>query len=105
LSCNNAHKLKGHNERWIDVSWADDIVRDFPVDVMVHVKNQRGVLATVASAVSEADSNIDNVVVDERDGGYSDLRLTIEVQHRQHLARVIRRLRRLDMVERITRIN
>ena len=72
---------------------------------MIHVKNQRGVLATIAAVVSESDSNIDNVVVDERDGGYSDLRLTIEVANRQHLARVIRRLRRLDMVERITRIN
>jgi GTP pyrophosphokinase/guanosine-3',5'-bis(diphosphate) 3'-pyrophosphohydrolase len=103
--CKNTSHLKGSNDRWLDVTWADDIVRDFPVDIMVHVKNQRGVLATVASAVSEADSNIDNVVVDERDGGYSDLRLTIEVQSRAHLARVIRRLRRLEMVERISRIN
>ncbi len=89
----------------MDVTWSPDVERDFPVDIMVHVKNQRGVLATIASTVSEADSNIDNVVVDERDGGYSDLRLTIEVMDRKHLARVIRRLRRLEMVERITRIN
>ncbi|HDZ16591.1 MAG TPA: hypothetical protein ENH61_04340, partial [Methylophaga aminisulfidivorans] len=40
-----------------------------------------------------------------RDSGYSDLRLTIEVSDRKHLARIIRRLRRLDMVERISRIN
>jgi len=104
-SCKNTSHLRVQNEKWLDVAWSPDVSRDFPVDIMVHVKNQRGVLATVAAVVSEADSNIDNVVVDERDGGYSDLRLTIEVHSRQHLARVIRRLRLLDMVERISRIN
>lgn len=104
-SCKNTSHLRVQNEKWLDVTWSPDVERDFPVDIMVHVKNQRGVLATIASTVSEADSNIDNVVVDERDGGYSDLRLTIEIMDRQHLARVIRRLRGLEMVERITRIN
>ncbi|WP_438969915.1 RelA/SpoT family protein [Methylophaga sp.] len=103
--CKNTSHLRVQNEKWLDVTWSPDVERDFPVDIMVHVKNQRGVLATIASTVSEADSNIDNVVVDEKDGGYSDLRLTIEVMDRQHLARVIRRLRGLEMVERITRIN
>jgi len=103
--CKNTSNLRVQNEKWLDVAWSPDVSRDFPVDIMIHVKNQRGVLATIAAVVSESDSNIDNVVVDERDGGYSDLRLTIEVANRQHLARVIRRLRRLDMVERITRIN
>lgn len=104
-ACKNTSHLRGQSEKWLDVAWAPDVDREFPVDIKVHVKDQRGVLATVAALVSEADSNIDNVIVDERDGGYSDLRLTIEVQSRQHLARVIRRLRRLEMVERISRIN
>ncbi len=103
--CKNTSHLRVQNEKWLDVAWSPDVSRDFPVDIMIHVKNQRGVLATIAAVVSESDSNIDNVVVDERDGGYSDLRLTIEVANRQHLARLIRRLRRLEMVERITRIN
>ena len=103
--CKNTSHMRVQNEKWLDVAWSPDVERDFPVDIMVHVKNQRGVLATIASTVSEVDSNIDNVAVDEKDGGYSDLRLTIEVMNRQHLARVIRRLRHLEMVERITRIN
>ena len=104
-SCKNTVKLRTQNEKWLDVAWGEDIKREFSVDILVHAKNQRGVLATIAVAVSETDSNIDNVVVDERDGGYSDLHLTIEVTDRQHLAQVIRRLRRVDLVERITRKN
>ncbi|MDC9725224.1 MAG: bifunctional (p)ppGpp synthetase/guanosine-3',5'-bis(diphosphate) 3'-pyrophosphohydrolase [Gammaproteobacteria bacterium] len=104
-SCKNTLKLRTQNEKWLDVAWADDVSREFPVDIIVHAKNQRGVLATIAVAVSEMDSNIDNVIVDERDGGYSDLHLTIEVINRQHLAQVIRRLRRIDIIERISRKN
>jgi len=104
-NCKNTVKLRAKNDKWLDVAWAKDINRDFPVDIIVRTKNQRGALATIAAVVSEMDSNIDNVLVDERDSGYSDLRLTIEVTGRQHLARIIRRLRHLDMVERITRVN
>lgn len=104
-NCKNTVNLRTQNEKWLDVAWSEDVSREFPVDIFVHAKNQRGVLATIAVAVSETDSNIDNVIVDERDGGYSDLRLTIEVTDRQHLAKVIRRLRRVDLIERIMRKN
>ncbi len=104
IDCRNTYSLRDQNDKWLDVVWAEDVKREFAVDILVHVKNQRGVLASIAAVVSEADSNIDNVVLDEKDTGYADLRLTIEVLGRQHLARVIRRLRRLEMVERITRI-
>jgi len=102
-SCKNTVKLRTQNEKWIDVQWADDVTREFPVEVLIQAKNQRGVLATIAVAISEMNSNIDNVVVDERDSTYSDMRLTIEVNGRQHLAQIIRRLRRIEMIERIAR--
>ena len=105
LDCKTIINLREQQEKWLDVAWSPDVNREFPVDIVIHAKNQRGVLATIAVAVSETDSNIDNVMVDERDSEYSDLRLTIEVINRQHLARVIRRLRHIDVVERIARVN
>ncbi|HAO24201.1 MAG TPA: guanosine-3',5'-bis(diphosphate) 3'-diphosphatase, partial [Methylophaga sp.] len=78
-SCKNTTHLREQNEKWLDVAWAKEINRDFPVDLMMHLRNQRGALATIASVISEAESNIDNVMVDERDGGFTHLRLTIEV--------------------------
>ena len=104
-TCKNSVKLRSQNEKWIDVAWSEDVTRDFPIEIIIHAKNQRGVLATIAIAISEMNSNIDNVVVDEREGSYSDIRLTIDVTDRQHLAQIIRRLRRIDMIERIARKN
>ena len=103
-NCKTTLSLRGQSEKWLDVAWAPDINREFSVEILVHVKNKRGVLATIAAAVSENNSNIDNVNIDERDSEYSDLRLTIGVLSRQHLANIIRRLRRIDIVERITRL-
>jgi guanosine-3',5'-bis(diphosphate) 3'-pyrophosphohydrolase len=102
-SCKNTVKLRTQNEKWIDVAWADDVSREFPVDIILHAKNQRGVLATIAVAISEMNSNIDTVSVDERDSSYSEILLTIEVNNRHHLAQIIRRLRRVEMIERIAR--
>lgn len=105
VNCKNTVKLRAKNDKWIDVAWSKDISRDFPVDIFIRAKNQRGALATIASVVSEMDSNIDNVTIDERESSYSDLRLTIEVTGRQHLAQIIRRLRHVEIVERIMRVN
>jgi len=103
-NCKTTLNLRGQSEKWLDVAWAPEINREFSVEILVHVKNQRGVLATIAAAISENNSNIDNVIVDERDSEYSDLRLTIGVLSRVHLANIIRRLRRIEMVERINRV-
>jgi len=54
--CKNTSNLRVQNEKWLDVAWSPDVSRDFPVDIMIHVKNQRGVLATIAAVVSESDS-------------------------------------------------
>lgn len=105
-NCKNTEKLRTKNEKWLDdIAWSEDVTREFLVEIIVHATNQRGVLATIAAAISETDSNIDNVIVNERDGGYSDISIIIEVTGRKQLAQVIRRLRRVDFIERITRKN
>ena len=50
-------------------------------------------LATVAAAIAERDSNIENVEYQERDQQTSTLMFTIEVRNRKHLAAVMRRVR------------
>lgn len=101
--CKNLAEFRGRPERWTDVEWADDTQAEFPVEVRVDVENRRGVLATVAAAVSDTDANIDNVSINDRDGIMCSILFTLEVRNRYQLARVMRRIRRLDMVLRIVR--
>ncbi|MGE5384407.1 MAG: RelA/SpoT family protein [Betaproteobacteria bacterium] len=90
--------------KWIEVEWAPDKGRLFDVSIRVMVHNQRGVLARVATGISEAGSNIEDVSVDPRpEHVFTVLYFTIQVADRLHLARVMRALRRIPDVMRIAR--
>lgn len=87
----------------VELTWSDNVRGEFPVELRVHARNERGVLARMTSKLAEADCNIENVSFPERGGSISTIRFLITVTDRLHLARVIRRLRRLSAVERVTR--
>ena len=60
---------------------------EFPADLRIEILNQRGSLATIASTISELNSNIENVtVVDQDDRVCVDL-ITLTVKDRVHLAK------------------
>ncbi len=102
-NCNNLNEFRNDPDKWINVQWEEGIEGDFPVELRIDVANQRGVLATVAAAISALDANIENVDMEERDGRHSALLFTIAVHDRRHLATIMRRIRRIENVVRIMR--
>jgi (p)ppGpp synthase/HD superfamily hydrolase len=102
-SCKNITEYRKQPEKWIDVQWEEGVVGEFPVDLRIEVVNQRGVLATVAAAISGTEANIDNISLAERDGIHSTIDLTVTVRNRQHLARIMRRIRAIESVVRLNR--
>jgi GTP pyrophosphokinase len=102
--CRNLGDFRKHGDRWLEVQWEQEPVGSFTTEIKVEVGNKRGVLATVASALSELDSNIENVGMMERDGLTSTLDFVMTVKDRRHLADIMRRLRALPAVLRIFRI-
>ncbi len=102
--CKNVADFRNHPEKWIDVEWEPTASGDFPVDVRLLVANKRGTLATIASSVAQMDANIENVNMEERDGMYTSLNMTLTVKDRQHLATIMRNLRSLAIIKRINRV-
>ncbi|WP_455205458.1 bifunctional GTP diphosphokinase/guanosine-3',5'-bis pyrophosphate 3'-pyrophosphohydrolase [Kaarinaea lacus] len=102
-NCKNVKDYEKFPEKWIDVQWENDVDGVFPVDVRVDTQNRKGVLATVAAAIAEQSSNIENVSIDDRDGRFSSMRFTISVRGRKHLANILRRVRSIDNVVKIAR--
>jgi guanosine-3',5'-bis(diphosphate) 3'-pyrophosphohydrolase len=102
--CPVVAKLRGDRARWVDVEWEPSDGRLFDVTIRVLSKNSRGVLARVASAISEEDCNIQTVNMDNEQGDYTALNLTVQVRDRMHLARVMRAVRRVPEVVRIGRL-
>jgi len=96
--------LSNPHEQWVDAEWEANIKKQqFKVDIRVDVPDKRGVLATVAKALSNMHSNIDHISNRSQDGVNSTLELCICVDNRYHLAEIMRHLKRLEDVIRIQR--
>ncbi|MFO1259348.1 MAG: RelA/SpoT family protein [Gammaproteobacteria bacterium] len=102
-SCPTIQKHQKNPYRLIYVQWQDNLGGEFQVEIRVQVVNTRGVLAQLASTISECNANIITVGVDERDMRINTVRFVITVRNRAHLARIMRRLRDLKPVTRIIR--
>ena len=83
--------------------WEDEIDNEFNVSLNVEVANRRGVLAMIATSISDTQANIVNVGVDPRDGKHNIIKLLIGVKDREHLRQVINRLKQLAVVNNVTR--
>jgi guanosine-3',5'-bis(diphosphate) 3'-pyrophosphohydrolase len=91
-------------ERWVPIDWDRNVEGDYRVALRIDVENKPGVLARVAAAIAESESNIDSVEYRERDLAVAVMQFEIEVKGRKHLADVIRRIRRLDVVAGVQRL-
>lgn len=96
--CPNVAELRKSPERKVSIEWDRGVQGDYRAELRIEVINRPGVLATVAAAIADADSNIENVEYVERDAAAATLLFTMEVKSRRHLAEVIRRVRRTGVV-------
>jgi len=102
--CRNSSVVRKKQTNWLDVEWSSDAAGDFPVELRIEILNQRGSLATIASTISELNSNIENVTVVDQDDRISVDLITLTVKDRVHLAKIMRRLKELSIVLKITRV-
>ena len=102
-SCSNVADYRRRPDKWLPVEWAPDVEGEFSACIMVEVMDRRGVLARVATLISDQDANIEHLEFEDRDRMTSVLRLVLSVHHRVHLARIIRTLRQLPAVMRVRR--
>ncbi len=99
IDCPNVEGYLRMPERCIAMAWDREVQGDYRVDVQLEVENKPGVLAQVAAAFAEANSNIDSVEYRDRDLNISVMEFGIEVRGRSHLTDVLRRVRRLSVVQ------
>lgn len=87
------------SERFFAVEWADEPVRAFETGVVVTVRNDKGVLARVASTLSDAEADIKHVeMAEESPQDSTDLRFVISVRDVVHLEAALRAARRTPSV-------
>jgi RelA/SpoT family (p)ppGpp synthetase len=101
--CGNLINFRKQPEKWISVSWENNVDRDFASQIHVETLNKPGVLAEVAATIGDAGSNIEQVSVLGRHEDCSVLAFLLQVKDRVHLARIMRSVRNMSSVIRVTR--
>jgi len=88
----------------VDVEWSADVQGVFDAGVRLVVSDRRGLLADLATAIADADANIDTVSMERPDGGsVLAMFFGVQVRGRQHLAQVMRAMRHVPDVKRLGR--
>ncbi len=103
-SCKNLADIRGNVEKCMPINWSPSSNRDFPVEVKLEVSAERGIIAILASRITEAEATVEQISVNERDAHSSVVDLTIEVKNRKHLADVMRKVRTIPPVLRVYRV-
>lgn len=102
--CKNIADLRDKPEETMAVRWDPEIEGEFSVELRVEIEHRRGMIAMLASSITDADANIERISMVERDALLSIVNITLGVQDRVHLARVIRRMRTIAGHHKITRV-
>ncbi|MBY0474945.1 MAG: bifunctional (p)ppGpp synthetase/guanosine-3',5'-bis(diphosphate) 3'-pyrophosphohydrolase [Nitrosomonas sp.] len=103
LNCNNISHNPKNQENYLNVTWGKDITRTFEAAIEIITDNKQGVLARVAAEIAKADSNIDDIAM-ENENERMHMRFVLQVNNRLHLSQVIRGLRHLREITTIRRI-
>lgn len=103
LHCPNLERFHDEADKYVTLSWEEKIEGDFSVDLKVDLINRRGSLASLTLAISEAESNIENIRAQESDRHHFHVDITISVRNRSHLARILRKIRSRKDVIRVLR--
>ncbi|MBX3709854.1 MAG: RelA/SpoT family protein [Gammaproteobacteria bacterium] len=103
IHCSNIERFHHQPDKYVPLLWEDNIDGDFSVDLKVDLINRRGSLASLTLAISEAESNIENIRAQESDRHHFNVDITISVRNRSHLARILRKIRKRKDVIRVLR--
>ncbi len=104
IKCENTKRKTTSRDKWIHVYWADDIVNEFTAEISIRTANEPGVLAVVAARISDAGSNIENIVFDEKLGSTTLITVFLTVKDRIHLAKIMRTIKNIPQISKVKRL-
>ena len=103
-TCNNVAEIRNDPKKYVNLRWDPTVGGEFTVELRIELEHQRGIIATLANAISSAEGNIEKIGTSDRDARFSIVNLTLTVRNRVHLANVMKKVRMIKPVTRVTRM-
>jgi guanosine-3',5'-bis(diphosphate) 3'-pyrophosphohydrolase len=102
--CPNVGELTFDKERLIEVSWGDLQTAAHAVKISVRTEDKPGLLASVSSSISAAESNITHAEVITGADQAATLNFTIDIKDVEHLNKIIKNIEAITGVIDVKRV-
>ena len=103
--CKNILAVRKDPTQCFPLNWHQELSRAFPVEIKIIANDKPGLLANLASSITEANTNISSIKTNEPEAGIYEFNLDLQVNDRLHLAKVIRRLKTLKAIISVNRVH
>jgi guanosine-3',5'-bis(diphosphate) 3'-pyrophosphohydrolase len=105
-SCPNVVNFLG-SDRLTEVEWVDEKGNElFSVSLAISIEDRQGILADIASAISNLDTNIrESRSRADDESGRGMVEITVDITDLDHLQKVIRSLKSIRGIQDIERVN
>lgn len=93
--CPTLHQYTDEPERWLDVDWNVDIIKDkvLPVRIKITLEDKPSVITEMTNIVSQHNLPIVNFSTQNRSNGFADIVLEVEVKNSDQIDVLIQALR------------
>lgn len=102
-SCRNIRGYQKEPEKFMAVEWDQETEQEFIAEIKVDMFNQQGALANLTAAINAAESNIQSLNTEEKDGRVYSAFIRLTTRNRVHLANIMRKIRIMPDVVKVSR--
>jgi GTP diphosphokinase / guanosine-3',5'-bis(diphosphate) 3'-diphosphatase len=102
-SCRNIRGYQKEPEKFMAVEWDKETGQEFIAEIKVDMFNQQGALANLTAAINTAESNIQSLNTEEKDGRVYSAFIRLTTRDRVHLANIMRKIRIMPDVVKVSR--
>jgi len=103
--CKNILPFRQDPSQCSPVYWHEELDREFSADIRIQAYDEPGLLATLASTITNSETNIESVQTLEIDIDHVEFNMTLQVKGRDHLASIMKKIRSLKNISSINRIH
>lgn len=104
--CAVLKKFKDEPERWLDIEWNRELMKDkrLPVRIKLSLSDRPGALTEVLNILSRYNSNVENLNTLDRSGDWTDVHMDISVLDTNQLDAILNDLNSLKIVSNAHRL-
>ena len=103
--CKNILSFRKDPQQCFPVNWGESSGKLFTSQIKIMGNDEPGLLANIASAITETGTNISSIQTTDLNSGLHDFVLDLEVSDRLHLSKIIKKIKTLKSIASVSRIH